>query len=1303
MENVMLDLQELCRKHLVTPKGIIHIGAHEGEEIKCYQAMDVQTILFIEANPVVFERLSENLANIKNVKAVNCAISNHNGMVNLHVTSMDQSSSILPLKYHQEIYPDIKETHQVIVKSRTLDTLLHEIEMQASEYNIINLDIQGAELLALQGATNCLKHIDAINTEINYEELYEGCALISELDDFLGLYGFDRVATVTPFHPSWGDAFYVKRSVITMATLGTNGRFGNQIFQYAFLKIHAKTHQLKLQTSQWIGQYLFGHREPIVSCDLPQLQDPYSEIDNLAKALNDNSLEKYVNVDFWGYFQYHTSYYAPHKKYFHSLFQPVPEVKINLQMAVQSLYTKGKTLVGLHLRRGDYGYDDFFIAPNEWYKAWLQKIWSSLDQPILFIASDEIEKVIDDFREYNPITSRDLESELHQATFYSDFYLLSQCDIVAISNSSFSFAACMLNEKGKLFMRPHLLNEQLIPFNPWNDYPILRESQIVQSSLLEANSTESVIISPLLPINFFTIVLNGELFIRYHIDVFKKLSFKWHWHIVEGVADLKHDTAWSIKLGGHIADNIHHKGLSNDGTTAYLDELSRLYPENITIYRKPEGEFWNGKREMVQAPLVNIKEECLLWQVDVDELWTSAQLELARQLFVENPERTAAYYWCWYFVGEKLVVSTRNCYTQNPQQEWLRTWRFKPGYAWAAHEPPILVNILSENDIRDIAKINPFLHEETEKYNLLFQHYSYVLPEQLKFKETYYGYKEAESQWRKLQKAETLPLLLSEYLSWVTDNTMVDSTESLGIVPIAQKDSQSNNWKFLSSSEINAKPLYTKPKKDFFPIIAIDGVFFQLYKTGIGRVWTSLLEEWVANGFAQHIIVLDRAGTAPKIAGIWYRTVDRYDYAQTDADRQMLQKVCDEEGVQLFISTYYTTPATTPSIFMAYDMIPEVFGENFDKPEWREKHVSICYASTYITISENTAKDLVKYFPAIPANLVKVAHCGIKSTFLPASLEKVSFFKAKYGIAKSYFLLVGTTTGYKNLDLFLQAFALLSTKNSFEIVITGAGTSLGSELRSYTSGSVVHMLQLSDEELRIAYTGAIALVYPSKYEGFGLPILEALACGCPVITCHNSSIPEVAGEAAIYVQDSDINGLANAFCEIQKPTVRQALIRAGIEQAKKFSWSKMAEIVSSALISATLLPLNLRDINLIVFPDWSVDEESIGLELAQVIKEIAIHPNSHQITLLIDINGNNIFEADLLLSNVATYLLMEEDLDISENVEISFVGNLEKIQWDVLLPRIQGRITLEHDQQAIASPISLIQCYSILDLINEFR
>ena len=130
-----------------------------------------------------------------------------------------------------------------------------------------------------------------------------------------------------------------------------------------------------------------------------------------------------------------------------------------------------------------------------------------------------------------------------------------------------------------------------------------------------------------------------------------------------------------MQLGGKITDEIHKQGRSKDGTSEYLDELAAKYPENITLYRKPEGEFWDGKREMVNAPLRNIKEECLLWQVDVDEIWTLEQICNSRKLFIKNPEKTAAFYWCWYFVGENLVISSRNCYTQNPKQDWLRTWR----------------------------------------------------------------------------------------------------------------------------------------------------------------------------------------------------------------------------------------------------------------------------------------------------------------------------------------------------------------------------------------------------------------------------------------------------------------------------------------------------------------------------------------------------------------------------------------------------------------------------------------------------
>ncbi|WP_225896504.1 glycosyltransferase [Amazonocrinis nigriterrae] len=493
--------------------------------------------------------------------------------------------------------------------------------------------------------------------------------------------------------------------------------------------------------------------------------------------------------------------------------------------------------------------------------------------------------------------------------------------------------------------------------------------------------------------------------------------------------------------------------------------------------------------------------------------------------------------------------------------------------------------------------------------------------------------------------------------------------------------------------------------KQISPIIIVDGVFFQLYQTGIARVWKSLLEEWNNNGFAKHIVVLDRAGTAPKIPGIRYRAVPAYDYNNTDADREMLQQACDEEGADLFISSYYTTPITTPSVFMAHDMIPELLGWNLENPMWREKHYGIQHASAYIAVSENTANDLVKCFPEIPLDSVIVAKNGVNhQIFSPVTQQKINAFKIKYGVIKPYFLLVGAGTGYKNSILFFKAFSQLINSYGFDVVLTGSGGLLAPEFRTYTSGSIVHTMQLSDEELAIAYSGALALVYPSKYEGFGMPIVEAMACGCPVITCPNASIPEVAGEAAIYVNDDDVDGLANALCDVQKPGVRQTLIAAGLAQVKKFSWSEMAEIVSSALVDATLLNLNLKEINFIIFPDWSQTEETISLELQAVIKAVATHIDSEKITLLINNSDIADEDAELLLSSVAMNLLMEEDLDISEGLEISLVGNLSETQWSALLPRIHARIILEHENQdAIIQAKADTLTYYELESLNPVK
>ncbi|WP_290601633.1 glycosyltransferase [Anabaena sp. AL93] len=468
--------------------------------------------------------------------------------------------------------------------------------------------------------------------------------------------------------------------------------------------------------------------------------------------------------------------------------------------------------------------------------------------------------------------------------------------------------------------------------------------------------------------------------------------------------------------------------------------------------------------------------------------------------------------------------------------------------------------------------------------------------------------------------------------------------------------------------------------------IIIDGVFFQLYKTGIARVWKSLLEQWANTEFANHIIVLDRANTAPKINGIRYRTISPYNYNDTESDRQMLQQICDEEGAELFISTYYTTPINTPSVFMAYDMIPEVLGGNLNEPMWIEKHNAIKHASAFISISENTAKDLSTFFPNISLESITVAHCGVDPLFSPTSENEINAFKYKYGINKPYFLL-GGLGGYKNSIFFLQAFSQLINKHSFDIVATGAGSQLPPEWRQYTAGCTFHGLQLSDAELRLAYAGAAALVYPSQYEGFGMPVAEAMACGCPVITTPNASLPEVGGEAVIYVKDDDIEGMTNALCDVQKPSLRRNLIQAGLQQSQKFSWDKMADIVSNVLVNQTLesLPFNLGEINLIMFPDWNQSEDDLYVQLGEVIKALATDSHADETTLLIYVSNSDPETADGILSSIAMNLIMEDEIDITESIQISLIEEISEKQWQTLLPHLQSRVVLElENQEAIA-------------------
>jgi hypothetical protein len=298
-----------------------------------------------------------------------------------------------------------------------------------------------------------------------------------------------------------------------------------------------------------------------------------------------------------------------------------------------------------------------------------------------------------------------------------------------------------------------------------------------------------------LPVHFFTIVLNGEPFIRYHLDVLRSLPFRWHWHIIEGLAEPYHDTAWPLANGQIITPDMHQFGLSNDGTSDYLDDLVEAYPDQITLYRKPTGQTWRGKIEMVNAPLQALNEVCLLWQIDVDELWTRDQLIRMREMFLAEPERTAAFYWCHFFVGEDLAISTRHCYAQRPEKEWLRTWRYRPGMIWFSHAPPWL-SLPGPKGWSIVSEAHAFSHAETEAAGLVFQHYAYATEEQVAFKERYYGYHGAVAEWERLNQARHAPLRLGDYLHWVQDETRVDRLDRLGIVPLARRDPATGEWRF---------------------------------------------------------------------------------------------------------------------------------------------------------------------------------------------------------------------------------------------------------------------------------------------------------------------------------------------------------------------------------------------------------------------------------------------------------------------------------------------------------------------------
>jgi glycosyltransferase involved in cell wall biosynthesis/predicted O-methyltransferase YrrM len=644
-----------------------------------------------------------------------------------------------------------------------------------------------------------------------------------------------------------------------------------------------------------------------------------------------------------------------------------------------------------------------------------------------------------------------------------------------------------------------------------------------------------------LPVHFFTICLNGEPYIRHHIEQFKELPFQWHWHIIEGAAQLVNDTSWSVPRGGNLPNQFHRNGLSIDGTTEYLDELARAYPENVSVYRKPRGQLWDGKIEMVNAPLPYIVDDCVLWEIDTDELWTAEQLVAGRKLFLDNPDSTAAYYWCWCYVGPDLVISNRYVYGNIPEKEWLRTWRFRPGMMWATHEPPMLVEHMGNNQWRDVAQVKPMLHAQTEAAGLVFHHCAYALQRQVRFKQDYYGYAGAVASWLKLQRVNSWPVRLKDFMPWVTDGAEVNSLANLNIPPVIE-----------FPPEVARTPAPGVKR----PTIVLDGVLFQTRPTGgPARMWWSLLQEWSRDGFGANLVVLNRGGNSlPPIANVRVRPVPAVAAGNDVADRQMLLDVCEEECGDVFVSTGSTSlPAgsATPTVAVIAARPTELSAEG---------------AAEVIAVSQSVKDDVLTASPHVS---VTVAPCGIWPIFSPASEQAIVQFRQRRGIVRPYFLVVGRRDGDNNIALVARAWSELQSPQEHEIICIGGAPQIEFELSPLAQAGALRLIgQVADAELAAAYSGAAALLCPSTYEAFGFAILEAMACGCPVITSRAGGIPEVAGDAPLYVDPKSPAELADAMREVLKPEVRQRMRGAGVSRVSKFRWNEMAKSVREVLLRA---------------------------------------------------------------------------------------------------------------------------------------
>jgi len=272
----------------------------------------------------------------------------------------------------------------------------------------------------------------------------------------------------------------------------------------------------------------------------------------------------------------------------------------------------------------------------------------------------------------------------------------------------------------------------------------------------------------------------------------------------------------------------------------------------------------------------------------------------------------------------------------------------------------------------------------------------------------------------------------------------------------------------------------------------------------------------------------------------------------------------NRERVDVYHLTYYSDKVpmgTVPCVVAMHDMIYELFREagSPEHPVCEIKRRCVKAVDAVICGSQSARRDLIKH-TGVDADKVTVVYHG--NPMDPDEFRDV----APFANDRPYLLYVGNRQGlggYKNFSIVVDLFRVHSRLVSdLRLVAFGGGAFERAEQSALNAAGLASRTRLvegDDRMLASVYKGAACLVFPSLYEGFGMPVLEAMGFGCPVVASNRSSLPEVGGDAAVFFDPTDVDSLADAVASVRDDTTRRALIQDGFAQEKRFSWRTAAE------------------------------------------------------------------------------------------------------------------------------------------------